>query len=231
MHSEQLTQCDIAPAPTLGPAAAPDRGKKPAPSRTGLDADALLELCDTVRTSLREGRPEPRWEEAMGYLSALLRDEGGSRAIEFETIRDTHLDKLLSEITNPKYKHPRVPTRFSKDIELAERLERKWIERFRGPFFNIEQNRYYDLSKTGRLRDVTLNLDTDNPDERWKAKDAETLSELEGNLEIEPGHWWLNLACAHRDGIVGSACEKPTKGKYGVAALPLLTGQEDMDFE
>lgn len=42
--------------------------------------------------------------------------------------------------------------------------------------------------------------------------------------------WWLNLACAHRDGIVGSTRETPTKGKYGVAALPLLTGREEVYF-
>ncbi|KAL7937568.1 PUA-like domain-containing protein [Trichoderma chlorosporum] len=39
---------------------------------------------------------------------------------------------------------------------------------------------------------------------------------------------WLNLACAHRDGIVGSIIETPTKGKYGAAALPLLTGREEV---
>lgn len=41
------------------------------------------------------------------------------------------------------------------------------------------------------------------------------------------GSWWLNIGCAHRDGIVGAAFEKPTKGRYGVAALPLLTGSEE----
>ncbi|KAL6698845.1 PUA-like domain-containing protein [Trichoderma pleuroticola] len=39
---------------------------------------------------------------------------------------------------------------------------------------------------------------------------------------------WLNLACAHRDGIVGSIIETPTKGRYGAAALPLLTGREEV---
>lgn len=38
--------------------------------------------------------------------------------------------------------------------------------------------------------------------------------------------WWLNMGCAHRDGIVGAALEKPTKGRYGMAALALLTGME-----
>ncbi|KAF4991173.1 hypothetical protein FGRMN_7978 [Fusarium graminum] len=209
-----------------------DRGRKSLPPRSGYDAELLLELCDTIRSGLHEGRPEPRWEEAMGFMAAVLRDEGdGSRAIEFETIRNTHLDKLISEIMDPKYRHPRVPIRFSKDIQLAERLERKWVERFRGPYFNIEQNRYIALPKTGRLKDVVLDLDTQNPEERWQLKDAETVSEMEENLDIEPGHWWLNLACAHRDGIVGSARERPTKGKYGVAALPLLTGQENIDYD
>ncbi|RGP68255.1 hypothetical protein FLONG3_8226 [Fusarium longipes] len=208
------------------------KGGKPPPPRTGLDADVLREMCDSIRTNLHEGRPEPRWEELMGFLKAVLRDENdGSRAIDFDTIRNTHLDKLISDIMDSRYRHPRVPTRFSTDLQLVERLERKWIERFRGPYFHIELHRYRELPRTGRLRDVTLNLDAENPEDRWQANNGETLSEMEGNLEIEPGHWWLNLACAHRDGIVGSNREKPTKGKYGVAALPLLTGQENIDYD
>ncbi|RBR10852.1 uncharacterized protein FIESC28_09285 [Fusarium coffeatum] len=208
------------------------KGRKSFAPRIGYDVDWLRELCDSVRSNLYEGRPEPRWDELMGFLKAVLGDENdGSRAIEFETIRNTHLDKLISEIINPRYRHPRVPTRFTTDIQVAERLERKWVERFRGPYFHIEQHRYRELSRDGRLRDVTLNLDAENPEDRWQANDGETLSEMEGNLEIEPGHWWLNLACAHRDGIVGSNREKPTKGKYGVAALPLLTGQENIDYD
>ncbi|KAM0347134.1 hypothetical protein ACHAPU_005073 [Fusarium lateritium] len=165
-----------------------DKGKTSLPPRTRYDAELILELCDTIRSGLHEGRPEPRWEEAMGFMAAVLRDEGdGSRAIEFETIRNTHLDKLISEIMDPKYRHPRVPIRFSKDIQLAERLERKWVERFRGPYFNIEQNRYVALPKTGRLKDVVLNPDTQNPEERWQLKDAATVSEMEENLDIEPG--------------------------------------------
>jgi hypothetical protein len=35
------------------------------------------------------------------------------------------------------------------------------------------------------------------------------------------------MACAHQDGIVGNKLEKPTKGRYGITALPLLTGQEE----
>lgn len=145
-------------------------------------------MVDSVRANLHEGRPEPRWEEVMGFLKAVLRDENdGSRAIEFETIRNTHLDKLISDIMNPRYRHPRVPTRFAADLQVVERLERKWIERFRGPYFHIEQHRYRELARHGRLRDVTLNIDAEKSEDRWQVNNGETLSEMEGNLEIEPG--------------------------------------------
>lgn len=39
--------------------------------------------------------------------------------------------------------------------------------------------------------------------------------------------WWLNIGCCHRDGIVGAASERATKGRYGIAALPMLTGREE----
>ncbi|KAM0360892.1 hypothetical protein ACHAP4_002986 [Fusarium culmorum] len=187
---EQKSQPELQPQSQPQSQPGPSTYRKPLPPRTGYDADVLREMCDTVRTSLHEGRPEPRWEEVMGFLKAVLRDEGdgsGSHAIEIETIRNTHLDKLISDIINPRYRHPRVPTRFAADIQLVERLERKWIERFRGPYFHIEEHRYRELSQKGRLRDVTPNLDAQDPEDRWQANNGETLSEMEGNLEIEPG--------------------------------------------
>lgn len=48
-----------------------------------------------------------------------------------------------------------------------------------------------------------------------------------GRLLTLNGSWWLNIGCAHRDGIVGAALERATKGRYGVAALALLTGREE----
>ncbi|TLS23041.1 uncharacterized protein PpBr36_06073 [Pyricularia pennisetigena] len=38
--------------------------------------------------------------------------------------------------------------------------------------------------------------------------------------------WWLNIVCAHRDGIVGTTAPIPTKGQYGITVLPLLSGRE-----
>lgn len=39
--------------------------------------------------------------------------------------------------------------------------------------------------------------------------------------------WWVNLAAAHRDGVVGTQLDKPTRGRYGYTAIPLLTGKEE----
>jgi hypothetical protein len=49
---------------------------------------------------------------------------------------------------------------------------------------------------------------------------------LKGRTLTDQPSWWLNIACAFRDGIVGGTDEKATKGPYNVTALPLLTGEE-----
>jgi hypothetical protein len=40
--------------------------------------------------------------------------------------------------------------------------------------------------------------------------------------------WWLNIVCAHRDGVVGTTSQAPMKGQDGIAALPLLSGREEV---
>lgn len=40
------------------------------------------------------------------------------------------------------------------------------------------------------------------------------------------GSWWLNVACAHRDGILCSSKDALSKSEYDIPALPLLTGSE-----
>lgn len=52
-----------------------------------------------------------------------------------------------------------------------------------------------------------------------------TRSEADGGCS-----WWLNLACAHRDGIVCSGREELSQAKYGIPTLPLLTGSEVADY-
>ncbi|KAI5465652.1 PUA-like domain-containing protein [Mariannaea sp. PMI_226] len=197
----------------------------------GLDNNLLLNLSDCVRADLGDKRSLGlRWEEAMGFLSAVLKDEiCGVPRIDFSTIQKARLDKLLSDIINPRNRPSPTPTRFRDDVIMVEKLQRLWRTRFREQYFTVDQERYFNLPKTGRLRNVIMSSGTENNQCLWTTQLFGTLSEFEGN-QFETGHWWLNLACAYRDSIVGSVIETSTKGKYGIAALPLMTGREDVNL-
>ncbi|KAH6656180.1 hypothetical protein EV126DRAFT_464918 [Verticillium dahliae] len=141
-----------------------------------MDEDALLDLCDSVRASLRDSQTL-----AIPLVDAAI-------------IRHACLDKLLADIIATSRSPPAVegaPSPSSLDVTTAQRLKKAWETRFRDDYFSMDDARL-----------------------RWLQR---------GRLKT----WWLNLACAHRDGIVGNAHERPTKDRYGVAALPLLTGTEE----
>lgn len=177
---------DLDPLSAFGSTVSTDDDDKP--PGVGFDDDSLLELCDTVRTNLDEGRLGSRWEEAMGFLAAILRDEmDGKPVIELSTVENARLDKLLADIADSKARPYPAPSRFRDDVTLAERLQRRWRARFRQGYFVIDQGRYLNLPKTGRLRDIAINSQAEGRHDLWKAKSCQTVSELEGNLECEPG--------------------------------------------
>ncbi|KAI0887355.1 uncharacterized protein GGS22DRAFT_186187 [Annulohypoxylon maeteangense] len=118
--------------------------------------------------------------------------------------------------------------RYGADLAAAKNLLRAWRRRFREQYFMMDQHRCAVLVKGGRLKDVSFDSSLSYDLGKWHTKVSDPISELEGNLGFETGHWWLNLTCAERDGIVASSFEKPTKGRYGITALPLMTGQEEM---
>ncbi|KAI1457595.1 PUA-like domain-containing protein [Annulohypoxylon moriforme] len=121
-----------------------------------------------------------------------------------------------------------VPLRYRADLAAAKSLMRAWRRRFREQYFMMDQHRCAVLVKGGRLKDVNFDSSLSYDLGKWHTKVSDPISELEGNLGFEMGHWWLNLTCAERDGIVASSYETPTKGRYGITALPLMTGQEEM---
>ncbi|KAI0480465.1 hypothetical protein GGR56DRAFT_626219 [Xylariaceae sp. FL0804] len=92
----------------------------------------------------------------------------------------------------------------------------------------LDQHRCAVLVQGGRLKDVSFDSSLSYDLGKWQTKVNCPMSELENNQQFEAGHWWLNITCAGRDGIVASSFEKSTKGRYGISALPLLTGQEEL---
>ncbi|KAI4869453.1 hypothetical protein F4820DRAFT_444051 [Hypoxylon rubiginosum] len=202
------------------------------------DREALLKLSDSIRASLgRDKALGPDANELSDFLDAAWKYEDQRRhaALDIETIEYARLDKLLAEVLDFAETlkdgpgHPTAaddpPLRFRVDVLNAKSLSRSWRKRFRDQYFMIDQHRREALMTGGRLTDASFN---DPLIYSGGTKTNDPISELEGNLQFEAGDWWLNIACAWHDGIVDSSFETPTKGRYGIAALPLLTGQEDI---
>ncbi|KAI0114844.1 hypothetical protein F4814DRAFT_448681 [Daldinia grandis] len=206
---------------------------------------ALLELSDSVRVNLRHYRSVgPETEKLNSFLEAALRDEEqqwGRPTLDIETIEHARLDKLLAELLQFAEKMRGTSSalmgtgaatnsfslQFRVIISHAKNLWRAWRRRFREQYFMMDQYRCAALVKGGRLKDVSFNTSLAYDLGKWQTKVSDPISELEGNLQFDPGHWWLNITCAERDGMVGSSSELPTKGRYCITTLPLLTGREE----
>lgn len=179
-----------------------------------------------------------------------------SQKITFSVIQNTRLDKLLAE-TIQVYENennsarPRIAeVGLGSEVETVQSLQKQWRARFKSEYFALDQYRLDSLFSNA-LRDVLFSAIASDGLGIWSPTQpiAHELSEAEVSLHYTPGtlvplsmceilesegpkahrvcSWWLNIGCAHRDGIVGAAFQRPTKGRYGVAALPLLTGSEE----
>ncbi|KAI0878352.1 hypothetical protein GGS24DRAFT_518140 [Hypoxylon argillaceum] len=197
----------------------------------------LLGLSDSVRAGLRGGNVSSSDTETLSnFLEAALKDEERKYpTLDFEIIEYARLDKLLAELLQfadtmkAGDLTPELLLRFRVNVSEAKNLRRLWRRRFREQFFMMDQHRCAVLVEGGRLKDVSFNSSLDYDLGKWQTKRLTgTVSEVEANLQFEPGHWWLNITCAERDGIVNSSLETPTKGCYGFTALPLLTGSEEL---
>ncbi|KAI0546207.1 hypothetical protein F4679DRAFT_575572 [Xylaria curta] len=198
----------------------------------------LLDLSDSIRAGLRGDHVfSPDTERLSSFLEVALEDEERRHpTLNFETIEYARLDKLLSEIVQfaDTMKNfdlsPEFLLRFRVTVSQAKNLRRLWRRRFREQFFMMDKHRCAILVEGGRLKDVSFNSSLDYDLGKWQTMMVTgPVSEVEANLQFEPGHWWLNITCAERDGIVNSSLETPTiMGCYGFPVLPLLTGSEEM---
>ncbi|KAK3356924.1 PUA-like domain-containing protein [Lasiosphaeria hispida] len=196
---------------------------------------ALLEFSDSVRRSISEksrfAPPGPELERLSLFLETALDEETrGVPTLDFTAIKTARLDKLVADMISWGTRVTMVSAKSPAFVDNAARLQRAWRARFRSLYFMIDEIRTVDLATSGSLREVSFvtstRIDMAVPNS-WRASEMEPVSSIEGNLHFRVGQWWLNMACAHRDGIVGSELEKPTTGRYDNSALPLLTGREE----
>ncbi|KAH7328458.1 hypothetical protein B0I35DRAFT_473163 [Stachybotrys elegans] len=189
-----------------------------------LTEKTLLSLSDDVRASLADTKTlGARAGEVRAFLGDMVKREyEGKPSIHFSTIKNARLDKLLSDILKPTNRPYPIPIQFRADMSITRGLQRQWRARYREPYFDIDQTRYMNLPRFGRLKDVVFNEAAGEGNEIWSPSDRKSSLGLEANRPLEPGY---------RDGIVDSGLEKPTVGKYGMVALPLLKGREEISHE
>ncbi|KAJ6780294.1 hypothetical protein PWT90_07534 [Aphanocladium album] len=144
------------------------------------------ELCDAVRSQLQEHQSMgPRADEVLQLLSAMKNDESDGRySVNIDTISACRLDKLLFDITLPENACSEV------EVALAHNLQRKWRLRFRQEYFDIDKTRFAMLATTyGQLRDIIFTDTHLFAHGRWQAARCDSLSEVEGNQQFEPGQY------------------------------------------
>ncbi|KAH6661107.1 hypothetical protein BKA67DRAFT_654247 [Truncatella angustata] len=207
------------------------------PGETEWDKSALQDLSNSIRASIRHDESiGPDTSKLSVFLEIVLKDEERRHpTMGFETIEHARLDKLLDELIQfaglmkAASCSVELPLRFRVDIAHCKKLRVLWRHRFREQYALIDQFRCALMVKGGRLKQGSSSSDMIYDLGLWQTDTMTNLvGEVEGNQQFEAGHWWLNNVCAHRDGIVGCPLERPTSGRYGITALPLLTGREEL---
>lgn len=212
-------------------------------SPTGWNVSKLLDLSDTVRVALKDGKELKPTELAnlAVVLGMMIADEvddarqskgpRSSQKVDISIVQRARLDKLLADMipandedADAGSKCESAATGPWPEIEIARTLQKYWSARFKDEYLALDSRRCDDLI-AGGLRDMLFS-DVSSGRGAW-SQETNMLSEKEGMTHFVPGQWWFNLDCAHRDGIVGASVERLTTGRTGIATLPLLTGREE----
>lgn len=124
---------------------------------TGPDTKSLLRLSDSVRSSLAERKSlGPRAAKLINVLEGLASDETNETPmrLDYETIVDAHLDKLLDDLLDPFKKPVPAPPRHFAVLRAAATLQKRWRARFKEKYLDMDEVRQTAMLTTGCLRNV-----------------------------------------------------------------------------
>ena len=153
-------------------------------------------MTDSVRQSL-EHRNNPgskeKEKELANFLETALKDEDRSNpSLDFATLKHARLDKLLADLLaiadSPRHStHDSEPwPEFRIDVSNANNLRRAWRRRFREDYIIIDHHRSAELLED-KLKHINyMNSPEDEPG-KWHIEALGPVSELEGNLQFNPG--------------------------------------------
>lgn len=152
--------------------------------------DVLLDLADDARTGLymRTLHLQHNLVERLAVFlqTAISEEDRGMQTIEFDAVKDAHLDKMLEDIMQG-CKEGKVKT--GKPLGyLADTLARAWMARFRAKYFMLDEIRMVDMTMKGRLKGINF-VPATAPDAKepfsWKAAGGGPISE--GTLALNVG--------------------------------------------
>ncbi|KAK3682689.1 hypothetical protein B0T22DRAFT_292187 [Podospora appendiculata] len=200
------------------------------------DHKSLCCLSDAVRGAIAASGLFDCNLDTLGYFldRALVEETLDNPTISFETIKNARLDKLLADIINCAERGTIGSAASFELASAAEALQRSWRSRYRGECFMIDEIRTIELATSGRLKGVSFvdpAVAKTPTGSLWTAVEVHPYASEEsvGNLGFALRSWWLNIACAHRDGLVAHEDEMPTiRSVEDSSVLPLLTGREEI---
>ncbi|KAI9049213.1 hypothetical protein LZ554_007060 [Drepanopeziza brunnea f. sp. 'monogermtubi'] len=190
--------------------------------------DEVRELTDSIRTAVKSvgvisGESAAELDVVISAL--LLEETSPDPTTALDMIIHTHFDKLIKDIVAYKlFSAADLNSQLHGIFTKAESLERKWQRRFKVLYSDIDKYRTEEMMRSGILHGLKI-APKEEKGHMWIV-DNPRCPDFVGSLDHYPGDWWPNLHCAYRDGIVGPVESALTKGKAGVVALALLTGQE-----
>lgn len=153
--------------------------------------DTFLEMTNTVREALKTGFiPSAEAEIISELLSVLLADEKAQQnLVDLDLVMQTHLDKFLEDVVKVKDEFAQE-SRFREIITRANSLQRKWQQRFKEEYFEIDEERTRRMKSTGILRGLQLNPGDWTTTQVWQVSKNEPISHTEGDLGFDPGRYW-----------------------------------------
>lgn len=172
----------------------------------GWNIRKLLELSDSIRATLGQGKRLSFAElEDLNFVLDMmivdkLDDDIPSKAstaqtqkVTFADIQRARLDKLLVDMFTAYEREKTavnmhgvvLETGLGSELDTASTLQKHWQSRFKSEYFAIDKYRFDNLM-VGTLKDVVFSAVASDGLGVWVPKEANEISEAEGNLFV-PG--------------------------------------------
>jgi hypothetical protein len=157
---------------------------------TGEQVQETLRFSNSVRKCIAQtGAFGHETDRLYRWLNIMvLEAREGPHRLEFELVKNAHLDKLVEEIVEFKSKPPTLPMKELKMIETASDLLRFWRHRFGNKYYLLDRQRQKELMDTF-IDGLVYKTPTPATPTGWVPRNINCMSEREAESEFKEGQW------------------------------------------